>query len=140
MRNLLLGAVALTLFGCGGGGSGSGAQPETAAPATRTRGSSNLITEAEISSAAYQNALEIVQNLRPQMLIPRGAGSDASGLSAASIPIIIYMDDVRLGEPSSLTNIPATRVKEIRFLNARDATTRFGTGHSSGVILVTTKR
>jgi hypothetical protein len=50
------------------------------------------------------------------------------------------MDDVRLGEPASMVNIPASRVKEIRFMNARDATTRFGTGHSSGVILVTTKR
>lgn len=138
MRNLLLGAVTLLLFGCGGGGSGSAAQPETG---TRTtRGSSNVITETEIGSSQYQNALEVVSNLRPQMLIPRGAGSDASGLGAASIPIIVYMDDVRLGEPSSLINIPATRVKEIRFLNARDATTRFGTGHSSGVILVTTKR
>jgi hypothetical protein len=138
MRKLLSGAVALMLVGCGGGGSGSGAQTETVAPTVR-RGSSNVIVESEITSQ-YQNALEVVQNLRPQMLIPRGVGSDASGQLAASIPIIIYMDDVRLGEPSSLVNIPATRVKEIRFLNARDATTRFGTGHSSGVILVTTKR
>lgn len=137
MRDLLLGAVALVILGCGGGGSGTSAQ---AATGTRTRGSANVITEAEISSSVYQNALEVVQNLRPQMLIPRGVGSDATGLSAASIPIIIYMDDVRLGEPSSLTNIPASRVKEIRFLNARDATTRYGTGHSSGVILVLTKR
>ena len=137
MRDLLLGAVALVILGCGGGGSGTSAQ---AATGTRTRGSANVITEAEISSSAYQNALEVVQNLRPQMLIPRGVGSDATGLSAASIPIIIYMDDVRLGEPSSLTNIPASRVKEIRFMNARDATTRYGTGHSSGVILVLTKR
>jgi hypothetical protein len=57
-----------------------------------------------------------------------------------SIPIIVYMDDVRLGEPSSMVNIPASRIREIRFMNARDATTRWGTGHSSGVILVTTKR
>lgn len=148
MRNLLLGAIALAAIGCGGGAGGS-ARPETgtgggaisAAPSTsRTRGAANVITEAEIGASAYQNALEVVQNLRPQMLIPRGVGSDATGLSAASIPIIIYMDDVRLGEPSSLTNIPASRVKEIRFMNARDATTRYGTGHSSGVILVTTKR
>ena len=137
MRNLLLGTIAMAVIGCGGGGSGTAAQPATA---NRTRGTSNVITESEIGASTYQNALEIVQNLRPQMLIPRGVGSDATGLSAASIPIIIYMDDVRLGEPSSLSNIPASRVKEIRFLNARDATTRFGTGHSSGVILVTTKR
>jgi hypothetical protein len=99
-----------------------------------------VITEAEIGASAYQNALEVVQNLRPGMLIPRGVGSDASGMTAASIPIVIYMDDVRLGEPASMVNIPASRVKEIRFMNSRDATTRFGTGHSSGVILVTTKR
>lgn len=137
MRNLLLGVVAGVVFGCGGGGSGTSAQPATE---TRTRGSSNIITEAEINTSAYQNALEVVQNLRPQMLIPRGVGSDPTGVLAASIPIVVYMDDVRLGEPASLTNIPASRVKEIRFLNARDATTRYGTGHSSGVILVTTKR
>ena len=148
MRNLLLGAIALATIGCGGGAgsparpaTGTGGGATTAAPSTtRTRGAANIITEAEISSSAYQNALEVVQNLRPQMLIPRAVGSDATGLSATSIPIIIYMDDVRLGEPSSLTNIPASRVKEIRFMNARDATTRYGTGHSSGVILVTTKR
>lgn len=137
MRNLLLGVMALGVFGCGGGGTGTSAQPATA---SRTRGSSNVITESEIGASAYQNALEVVQNLRPQMLIPRAVGSDATGLSATSIPIIIYMDDVRLGEPSSLTNIPANRIKEIRFMNARDATTRYGTGHSSGVILVLTKR
>jgi hypothetical protein len=39
-----------------------------------------------------------------------------------------------------MANIPASRVKEIRFINARDATTRWGTGYGSGVILVTTKR
>ena len=126
MRNLLLGAVALMLLGCSGGGTGSKSQPETA---TRTRGSSSFIPEAEIAGSQYQNALDVVQNLRPSMLITRGVE-----------PVIVYMDDVRLGEPATLTNIPVGRVKEIRYLNARDATTRFGTGHSGGVILVTTKR
>lgn len=140
MRNALLCAAGLVVWGCGGGGSGTSAQPETGAAPRVTRGAANLITEAEIGASSYQNALEVVQNLRPGMLIPRGVGSDASGMTAASIPIIIYMDDVRLGEPASMVNIPASRVKEIRFMNARDATTRFGTGHSSGVILVTTKR
>ena len=140
MRNAFLCAVGVVMLGCGGGGSSTAAQPETGAAPRGTRGAANLITEAEIGATAYQNALEVVQNLRPQMLIPRGVGSDASGMSATSIAIIVYMDDVRLGEPGSLVNIPASRVKEIRFMNARDATTRYGTGHSSGVIVVTTKR
>jgi hypothetical protein len=139
MRNFLFFTAMVLLTACGGGGTGGSAQPSTTA--TRTRGPANLITEAEINAgSAYSNALEVVQNLRPQMLIPRGVGSDAAGVSAASIPIIVYMDDVRLGEVQSLVNIPANRVQEIRFMNARDATTRYGTGHSSGVILVVTKR
>jgi hypothetical protein len=28
------------------------------------------------------------------------------------------------------------RVRRVEFINARDATTRYGTGHSGGVILV----
>ena len=137
MRNAVLCAAGLFLLGCGGG-SGTAAQPS--ATSRTTRGAADVIRESEINLAAYQTALEVVQNLRPNMLIPRGVGSDATGLSAARIPIIVYMDDVRLGEIAGLSNIPANRVKEIRFMNARDATTRYGTGHSSGVILVTTKR
>lgn len=136
MRRALVCATLLAVAACGGGAGGT-AQPSTT---TRVRGSANVITEAEINSAAYQNALEVVQNLRPSMTVARGVGADRSGLLATTIPIVVYMDDVRLGEIQSLVNIPANRVKEIRFLNAGDATTRYGTGHSSGVILVTTKR
>jgi hypothetical protein len=140
MRNFLFFTVMVLVTACGGGGAGGSAQPSTS---TRVRGPADLITEAEINAGAfYQNALEVVQNLRPQMLIPRGVGSKPAGLQAgaASIPIVVYMDDVRLGDVQSLVNVPSNRVKEIRFMNARDATTRFGTGHSSGVILVVTKR
>ena len=148
MRGVLIGALGIAVAACGGGGSGTAAQPATAGQAAtaqsttqRTRGRADLITESEIGGGvAYQTALEVVQNLRPGMLIPRGVGPDQSGVSATSIPIVVYMDDVRLGDVGSMTNIPAGRVKEIRFLNARDATTRYGTGHSSGVILVVTKR
>jgi hypothetical protein len=131
-------ALGLVFAACGGGGSGSPSQPSTAArPA---RGTANIITEAEINTGAYQNALEAVQNLRPAMLIPRGVGGNETGTNVASIPIVVYQDDVRLGELTNLQNIPANRIKEIRFLNARDATTRYGTGHTSGAIVVTTKR
>jgi len=140
MRTALFCVIGLAVLGCGGGGSGTTARPTTGTAPVTTRGSANLITESEIGASAYQNALEIVQNLRPQMLIPRGIGSDPTGTLAARIPIIVYMDDVRLGEPASMINIPANRVREIRFMSANDATTRYGTGHSSGVILVTTKR
>lgn len=134
MRRALMCATLLAIAACGGGAGGT-AQTSTT---TRVRGSADVILENEINSAAYQNALEIVQILRPNMTVTRGVSSD--GMRATTIPIVVYMDDVRLGDVQSLVNIPSNRVKEIRFLNARDATTRYGTGHSSGVILVTTKR
>ena len=128
MRTALVFALGMFLAACGGGG-GSSQATTTSRP---VRGPSDLITEAEISAGVYQNALEIVQNLRPNMMRPRaGAGAQ---------PVRLYLDDVRMNDLSGLATVPAGRVKEIRFINARDATTRWGTDHDSGVILVTTKR
>jgi hypothetical protein len=118
---------AILLVGCGGGSPSPDGAPRP------VRGSSDRITEAEISAGVYQNALEIIQNLRPGMLVARGTGTDF-------VPVVAYMDDVRLTELNGLATIPSNRIQEIRFMNARDATTRYGTGHGSGVIQVTTKR
>ena len=128
MRRALLVAFGVAAVGCGGGGSGSGAQPAT--EARTTRGSANLITEAEISATSYQNALDIVQNLRPAMMRPRPGGG----------PVMLYLDDVKMMDLNGLTTVPAGRIREIRYISAQDATTRWGTGHASGVILVTTRR
>jgi len=132
MRRSLMCASMLILVACGGGGSGSSAQPG-AAPRP-VRGTADIITEAEINAGVYQSALEVVQNLRPNMTRPRGSTSQGP------VPVILVVDDVRLGDLNAMGNIPASRVKEIRYINARDATTRYGTGVGSGVILVTTKR
>lgn len=130
MRKTALCAMALMLVACSGGGTGTTAQPNTQ---SRSRGSSDVITEAEIRASVYQNALEVVQSLRPTMIRPRGT-------SSSQYQVVAYMDDVRLVDLNGLATIPSERVKEIRYINARDATTRWGTGHGSGVILVTTKR
>jgi hypothetical protein len=60
--------------------------------------------------------------------------------SSAGGPVVLYVDNVKMLDMTGLSTIPATRVREIRYINASDATTRWGTGHASGVILVTTKR
>jgi len=129
MRKAMMCAMGLMVIACGGGGA---SQPTTGA--RPIRGPADLITETEINASVYQNALEVVQNLRPNMMRPRG--STAQG----PVPVVLFVDDVRMGEMSAMANIPAGRVKEIRYINGRDATTRWGTGVGSGVILVTTKR
>lgn len=128
MQKTLLFAFGLVVVACGGGAAGTAAEPTTESRATR--GAPNLITEAEISATAYQNAMEIVQNLRPAMMRARPGGG----------PVMFYLDNVKMMDLSGLSTVPSGRVKEIRYINAQDATTRWGTGHASGVILVTTKR
>jgi len=130
MRKTIMCAMALMLVACGGGGAGTTAQPNQARP---VRGPADIISGAEINASAYQNALEAVQGLRPTMLRPRGT-------SSSQYQVVAYMDDVKLIDLNGLSTIPSERVKEIRYINARDATTRWGTGHGSGVILVLTKR
>lgn len=110
----------------------------TAAPARRpARGSANVIVEAELAASGAQNALEAIKLLRPTMLIARGG---ITSEQPGGIEIVIYVDGTRAGNRDALTAIPVSRVREVRFLNAADATTRFGTGHNLGAILVTTKR
>ncbi|HSA56659.1 MAG TPA: hypothetical protein VLE53_13200 [Gemmatimonadaceae bacterium] len=125
----------------GGGVSTSATAPQPA------RGSANLITEEEIAQGTYQTALEIVQGLRPSMTRYRATTTSATGnpsgytdAAAATGGVVVYMDESRLGEVSTLSSIPAQRVREIRYISARDATTRWGTGHTSGVIQVITKK
>ena len=131
MRNALKCGLALVVMACGGGGGGA-SQPSTAS--RPVRGPADVISEAEINAGVYQNALEVVQSLRPNMMRPRGSTGQGP------VPVVLFVDDVRMVDLNGLATVPATRIKEIRYINARDATTRWGTDVGSGVILVTTKR
>lgn len=132
MRRALLCAFGMALIACGGGGGGA-AQPSTVS--RPIRGPADLISEAEIKASGFQTALEVVQNLRPAMMRPRGTSPEVG-----TVAIVLFVDDTRMGDVSTMSSIPADRVKEIRYINSRDATTRWGTGFASGVIQVTTKR
>ena len=119
-----------------------------AAGGSRTAsGGQDVITEADITGRAADaaNALQIIQKLRPQMLRNRGlavlptAGRTAEEASQASNPRV-YIDNIAYGDLGQLSNVNASQIREIRYINARDATTQWGTGHMGGVILVLTKK
>ena len=133
-------ALATALAACAGGTTqaGTGAASATAAmtKAAAPRGSANVIVESEIPASGAQNALEVIQRVRPSMLRARNGTNEETGV----MDIVFYIDGVRAGDRQSITSVLATNVKEIRYLAAPDATTRFGTGHPLGAILVTTKR
>jgi len=95
---------------------------------------SPLLTETEISSLDPPTALDAIRRLRPHYLRTTRVNGEACDPR-------VYLDGLRLvGGIDALRDIPATTVHEIRRLDALDATTRYGTGHQGGAIVITTKR
>ncbi len=108
----------------GAGGDGSGA-------------SSNLLTRAELASVSANNAFEAIERLRPQWLRPRGPSSVTQ--PEGDWPLV-YMDNVRAGDVNMLATIPVDDIGEMRFITGSDATTRWGTGVTGGVIEIISLR
>lgn len=118
-------AAALLAFGCATTqGSGSSR-------------SSDPITGEEIQQISATDAYQVVEQLRPRWLRFRGRVSLQN--PRAGEPLV-YLDGLRHGRTESLRGISTDWIAEIRYLTAADATTRFGTGHPGGVILVSTRR
>jgi hypothetical protein len=127
-----LGALALAMtLAC----AGSSSPDSEHRPPRPQRRDAFVISELEIGSSTARNALEAVQKLRPQWLRSRGSGS----FGRAPDVVMIYLNDVRLGGPAALAQLMTDGVKEIRFYNAADATSRWGTDHTAGAIVVTMK-
>lgn len=122
-------------------GSTPQAASATPAPARVERGNLNLITSAEIQAAGTDmlNAYDLVERLRPTMMRFRNQTGGTRSTGDVLGPVA-YVDEQRLGALDLLRTVPRSSIREIRYLSASDATTRFGTGHSSGAIQVLTKR
>ena len=107
--------------------------------------------EAEIRASDARNAYELIYFTRMQWLIPRGTNSIAEGargeahgnfeitVTPGRDKIIVYMDDVRLGGVEAMRDVPAELLTSARFLDAREATLRYGGGHAHGVIALSTE-
>lgn len=127
MRRSLLPVLAALAFAACASSGGTG----STSPRDR-----NLITAEEISALNVATAFDVVRQLRPEFLRSRGT---MSMRQADSEYAIVYMNGMRLGGPEQLHQIRATDVQAIRYISAADATTRWGTGHTGGVIEVIVK-
>jgi len=125
MRTLMTIAALLVFAACGPTKSGR------AAPQNR-----NLITADEIAKSNASNAYEAVERLRPSFFQTRGSQSIQN--TAPPTPMI-YVDGMRYGTVQSLMSLPTISIISIQYMNALDATQRFGIGNDGGAILVTTK-
>jgi hypothetical protein len=103
----------------------------------RAPGSGDVIGAEEMGTLRVATAFEIVERLRPAFLRSRG---QTSLMTDAAQFAVVYVDGIRQGGPEALHRVAAQDVGEIRYLRARDATTRYGTGHPAGAIEVTTRR
>ncbi len=123
LRTRFLSLLAVVILGSACASSG---QPDQSRP----RRSRNLITADELSGLSVSSAYEAVQRLRPAWLQTRGR---------SPLPVV-YRNNTRWGsDPRSLESIQIDVISEMRFLSASDATTRYGTGFTGGVILVVTR-
>jgi len=97
----------------------------------------DLITAVEIEERApdAKSAYDVVQRLRPQFLRVRASGSIQK---KEPVPVQVYVDGTFRGTPYVLRDLNKDGVVEIRYLSGSDATTRFGTGHENGAIIVRT--
>lgn len=118
---LALFALSLGLAGCAGGG-GGGSSPR--------RGSSTSIDSEELATVAALDLYDAVRRLRPRWL-----RAGASGI----LPSVIIDGSPQSQGLDILRSYRATDVAELRFMNSSDATTRYGTGHAGGAIIVNTR-
>lgn len=111
---------AVGVAACAARPSGSGPPPD------RSR-----ITGAEARASNVANALLLVQQLRPLWLSQRGVTS-----LRTDVPVILYVNDARVGTADRLAEYSLETVGELQHLDAGEATRRFGIGHGSGAILL----
>jgi len=76
---------------------------------------------------------EAVKLLRPGWLRPRVRTGISEGFDG--LPLV-YTQNMRFGRLEELAGFRMEAIEEIRFVQPMDATTRWGMGHTSGVIEV----
>ena len=101
-----------------------------------------VITADQIARSRATNAYDLIATIRPQMFTAHGApttrGSQPSTEGRQALPVIVYVDNVKVGPIAELKTLGKLDLKEIRYLSPRVATDRWGQNHAGGVIYVTT--
>ena len=118
-------AAVMACASAGGSGSGSGTYRDPI-----------VITDQEIAASNESNAFDVVQKLRPLFLRTRGRSSISSGGNEYAS---VFVDGQYYGGLSSLRNLVASQVHEIRYLSGPEAGGKYGIRYGSGAIDVRMK-
>jgi hypothetical protein len=94
----------------------------------------NALVQEDLERLDVSNAYQAVERLRPDWLRSRGPFSPRN--PQASLPTIYVAGVRQQGGLDALRQVRLGDVREIQYLNSSDATTRYGTDHAGGAILV----
>lgn len=130
-RRILATAMIAWAAACASGGGGAPAATQNP----------NVISSEEITASSASNAYEVIQRLRPSFLRTRGAvhGTPNGANAMEMVDLVVYLNDNRLGGSDQLRQISTTDIREIRYFNSSEATTKWGTGHSAGAIQIVSR-
>lgn len=104
--------------------------------------SRNVLTLEQINSVRASNAYEVVERLKSQWLRTRGTSQMPAAAGTPRFeenPVLVYMDDQRLGTVDQLRRIEIAAVQYIRYYPPSEAGARWGFNHGGGVIFVSTR-
>src|SRR5215207_2585336 len=114
----------------------------TSRPATPVVTDPDVITADQIVRSKATNAYDLIASIRPQMFTAHGApttrGQQPVTSGRQTAPVVVYVDNVKVGLIAELKALATLDVREIRYLSPRAATDRWGEHHAGGVIFVTT--
>ena len=117
---VFIAVLVLPLAGCASASSGG------------PRMNANLISRAEIDEFGPHNAYDVIDALRKNWLQKRGRTSFVQ-----EGEIWVYVDGTGPSSLDTLRGIHSDNIESLRFMNERQASFRFGSGHEHGAILVT---
>lgn len=118
-RTTALACAAAILMGC------------AAQNAATPRAQRNLVTAEELARTGEVSLYEALERVRPHFLRPWSA-------AAMQNPTVltVFVGGMRMEGTSHLRDIMARSVREVRFLEPREANGRFGGNNSGGALLV----
>lgn len=125
---LAVGALALA-WGCA-----------TSGRSAASGSSRDVLTAEELADFQHLDAFEAIRHTRPQWLQSSRGQSSLTGSASSRRGIRVYLDNVPLEGAAELRRLPARNLQEIRFLDAREATLKYGTDHAEGALVIVTRR
>ena len=136
----LVSSCVLAMAGCASSSPSTGdtapgdVSPDLLRVAVPVATSPEVLSGDEIRRTGAGNVWEALLKLRPLWL--RARGGTGSMVSSRPTAPVVYVAGIPYGAPRTLQTMNVDQIRRVEFINASDATTRFGTGHSGGVIWV----